>query len=591
MASITTWTRLEPRTRRATLDQGLQARIHDPLWLLARQWQVGEFQAEDAGSLVSARLRGDAARLSRYEPGRLASASASVTGKPYDGRTPLEAVVERESLAAAAAHPGRSAEAGLHFLRLLENSGMSKYRAAFRTAYALSAAADVSDSDGARFLRVMSERGVDGSRLYADLAKTLRPASGTSSLPAAPVIAAADVPAVKRAALDWLTWFDRRYSEPPSGGSAWLPERMEYAFAVGARTATGQLVLASPEYSGNRLDWYDFDHYPNASLGAAADAPPTSVVRTVIPGPVAFRGMPDSRWWTFEDAESDLGSLQAGPEDLGRMLLLQYALSFSDDWFTIPVELEVGTLLHTRSLVVTDSFGVRTRIKPFHEVDGAAGGWRMFTQSVTTANGSVVVPQGDRMFIPPVLGASLQGRPVEEVHLLRDEMANLAWAVEHKVENARGRARDRHEQHLATRLDPAAVSAAVPPDAAIAYRLLNPVPEHWIPLVPVLDRDTNAVRLRRGAMLQPGASGGTELRPMGVLLEPGRDLRLFDEEVPRAGAHVTRSFQHARWVDGSPHMWMSRRKRPGRGEGWAGLRFDALQSVGTQVQATVDGTK
>ena len=289
--------------------------------------------------------------------------------------------------------------------------------------------------------------------------------------------------------------------------------------------------------------------------------------------------MPDSRWWTFEDAESDLGSLEAGPEDLGRMLLLQYALSFSDDWFTIPIELEVGTLLQIRSLVVTDAFGVRTRIKPFHEVDGAIGEWRMFTHSVTVPNGSVAVPPGDRLFLPPVLGASLQGRPVEEVHLLRDEMANLAWAVEHKVENVRGRACDRHERYLATRPAPATLAAAVPGDADLAYRLLTEVPEHWIPLVPVLEPDTKALRLRRGAMLQHGVAGVPELRPEGVLLEPGRDLRLFDEEVPRAGAHVSRSFQHARWVDGSSHLWMSRRKRPGRGEGWSGLRFDILENA------------
>ena len=174
MASITSWMRLEPRTRSTTMQPGLQARVHDPLWLLARQWQLGEFQAQDAGSLVSARMRGDAARLSRYQPGRLTSASASVTGKPYDGTTPLEAVVERESLTAAAVHPGRAAEAGLHFIRLLKSNGVGHYRDAYRTAYPL-AAGGAPDVDGARFLRVMSERGVDGGRLYNDLARALRP--------------------------------------------------------------------------------------------------------------------------------------------------------------------------------------------------------------------------------------------------------------------------------------------------------------------------------------------------------------------------------------------------------------------------------
>ena len=58
MPSITSWMRLEPRSRNAEMNTSLQARIYDPLWLLARQWQLGEFQGEDNGSPVMARWRG-----------------------------------------------------------------------------------------------------------------------------------------------------------------------------------------------------------------------------------------------------------------------------------------------------------------------------------------------------------------------------------------------------------------------------------------------------------------------------------------------------------------------------------------------------
>jgi hypothetical protein len=40
---------------------------------------------------------------------------------------------------------------------------------------------------------------------------------------------------------------------------------------------------------------------------------------------------------------------------------------------------------------------------------------------------------------------------------------------------------------------------------------------------------------------------------------------------------VTRSYRYARWTDGSTHLWVSRRKQPGRGEGSSGLRFDWLE--------------
>src|SRR2546430_4660090 len=50
------WDRLEPRARRVEFDEALQARVHDPLWLLGRQWQMGEFKGEDTGSAVLAKL-------------------------------------------------------------------------------------------------------------------------------------------------------------------------------------------------------------------------------------------------------------------------------------------------------------------------------------------------------------------------------------------------------------------------------------------------------------------------------------------------------------------------------------------------------
>jgi hypothetical protein len=51
-SSITNWTRLEPQCSDADIGASSNARLFDPLWLMTRQWQLGEFQAEDAGSPV-----------------------------------------------------------------------------------------------------------------------------------------------------------------------------------------------------------------------------------------------------------------------------------------------------------------------------------------------------------------------------------------------------------------------------------------------------------------------------------------------------------------------------------------------------------
>src|SRR5260370_25907524 len=67
--SITTWPRIEPKPRDATLARSLQAQVRDPMWMLARQWQFGEFMGEDAGSPIQATLGVENRTLTTYRPG------------------------------------------------------------------------------------------------------------------------------------------------------------------------------------------------------------------------------------------------------------------------------------------------------------------------------------------------------------------------------------------------------------------------------------------------------------------------------------------------------------------------------------------
>jgi hypothetical protein len=66
MPSITTWNRIESATRPTTVASGLEARLHDPLWMLGRQWQMQEFSGQDAGSPVEAAVTIEALELTHY---------------------------------------------------------------------------------------------------------------------------------------------------------------------------------------------------------------------------------------------------------------------------------------------------------------------------------------------------------------------------------------------------------------------------------------------------------------------------------------------------------------------------------------------
>jgi hypothetical protein len=92
-----------------------------------------------------------------------------------------------------------------------------------------------------------------------------------------------------------------------------------------------------------------------------------------------------------------------------------------------------------------------------------------------------------------------------------------------------------------------------------------------------LIEESPQVRLRRARRLaweeleDPSVAG-----PKGRVLAPQRPLVLQEEEIPATGAQVTRRWQLARGADGKPHLWMSRRKRPGRGERGSGLGSDTM---------------
>jgi hypothetical protein len=168
------------------------------------------------------------------------------------------------------------------------------------------------------------------------------------------------------------------------------------------------------------------------------------------------------------------------------------------------------------------------------------------------------------LLLAPALTATLTSAPLEEVQFLRDEMANMVWAVEHRLASKLGEP-----------LDPEVGVAPTPPPPSAAtarYRLGDIVPENWRPFLPAhVPGSVRAIRLQRARM--PGQPAA----PRGVILQGPAPSFVAEEEVPRAGRIVRRAFQRARWIDGATFLWIGRESRVGRGEGSSGLAFDQIE--------------
>jgi hypothetical protein len=581
--AIATWTRLEPLPLSADFEPALQAAIADPLWLLCRQWQFLEFAAEDAGTPIEVRVEGEQALLSRYLPGPL-SDDAPARARDYSVQAfPLEVSIESEPVREH--HPRLAAEAGIQLQWMLN---IGNLYLAFVAAYPLQlpdASTDTSaDHAGTDWWQLAQGRALDARALLAALAP-LRDGTGKlTALPAAPTVPANQQAKTLDALQRWLAWYDDFIVEP-AASEAWNPRRLEYSFATSALATSGELVLAADEYTDGTLDWYSVTTTAAGSLGAPHAPQPPAALRPppALPSPVEYPGKPADRFWEFEDATIQFGAIDAGPTDLTRMLLVEFALIYGNDWFIIPLRLPVGSLFRITSCTVRDTFGVitpitRSRITGHHPIP-----WSLFDITGSALTQAVA----DWFFLPPTLAQTIEGEPIERLTLCRDEMANMAWGIEQRVQGISGDPYDRAEE-----ASPHAVQQQIggpPVDAALIYHLATPVPEHWIPFVPVATQaDTTTdpiIQLQRRALLRTGTNGQHRLiQPKGVLLrtdprqQPDTEppLNIEEEEVPREGAIIERGFQYTRWFDGRPLLWLGRRKRTGRGESASGLQFDQL---------------
>ena len=574
-----TYLRLEPLPLSADLTPALQATIADPAWMLCRQWQFLEFAGEDAGTPIQVRLEGELSPVNRYAPGPLDRTAAS-RATTYDlARLPLEVEVEREVVWVR--HPRLAAEAGLHLGRMLDGAGIGSVRDLVLGAYPLAIGTPLDagvDTLGREWSQVASGRAVDARRLAKELG-ALRDASGAiTALPDGLAIPEA----VRLKALDvfrrWLTWYQDLVSEPDLG-DAWDPRRLEYSFTTSTVAAGSEVVLTAKQYADGTLDWHSL---VGGSLSLATPrSTPTSVsIPPSLPTPVRFAGAPADRYWEFEDAAVNFGAIDAGPTDLGRLALIEFSLVYGNDWFIIPLEMPVGSLFRATTFTVRDTFGVETVIGPVQPLGTRP--WSVF------AIPGDLGPRGS-LFLTPTLIDTIESAPIEEVALFRDEMANMVWGVERRVQGVSG---DSYERTPDEYRRAAQQQVSGPPvDAQLLYRLAGSVPDNWIPFVPVLAENAEpgsspVVQLERRALVRTEMDGTRHtIQPRGVLLrsdaslpaESETPLRIEEEEVPREGVVVTRSFQFARWFDGRSLLWLGRSKRPGRGEGSSGLRFDTSE--------------
>jgi hypothetical protein len=703
------WNRVMPRCRAENPAPGLETRTADALWFLARQWQLGEFQGEDAASPLAVQLKYSTQPLEQV---KLGNRSEWITD------TPLEMQVEQEFLEldwrtrVKAGHYFEQCLDALCMGSLGPNASPQQIAArkvwtqkvikVYRQWYPLELPTGEQwtalDQATQRFLQFMVGRVIDGGLLIQALdfsSNTRHRIRRLQSVDPRDTLAGR--------LIDWCRGLGIR-PEPGKAG-AWCNPQLHYRFEVNPPESTeprtfqirldqwwerslqdldrgliparlsaefvrqrlilGEEAVLTPDQAGvqwritdrvrafiirlddgvlnidrvqgthliasnyrsGSLDWDSFNVL-GTPQGRWANHSPI----TTRPAPIRIGDM-SPRCWAFENGSFNLGQIEVGKTDLAKLSLIQFVYGYSDDWFSVPLSVEMGHLVRIDELTVSTVFGEeRLPVPSARKFRGnPQQRWELFTLSPAVSAeqpGAAKLDQAgvsNILLIPTVAHFRQESEPLEEIRFLQDEGANLFWAIEHTVGNGLGhpiegfdaqrerleRDRQAEIQRLETRLawiegrlaNPRlrdAERAALETESDVKrtrltllregakpsgetvprYRLATTVCENWIPFMRRKSGEAaTASKIYRAQMLRNTEDEDPSSIPaMSQLLDLADDPLwwLEDGAIPRSGLRVQLTAQLVCGADGQRHLWWGRKVLTGRGEGNSGLRFDGL---------------
>ena len=600
--------RIEGRTRDADPTEAMRLRVHDPLWMLARQWQMGEFRGNNTGTAMSVRC------IVRYE---------DCSSDPIEPVT--EQINPRIDFLA-------KIESAVHFLDLMRSSGLNvkEHLPGLIQSFpidwnALDDSLVLPDAVTSQqehllnrhlqnYARAYRGKIFDGEALYNHLVQGQSFLKGDS----------------EEAETKFKAWFQKKYKPVSSDSQSW--QEADLCYTVETNVAGKQFT--GDRYQGGRLSWYTFDYNDNQSAGQSQTSSSKSEQVLCLPTPASFAAAPNKRLWQMEDRKVFMGNSVEEPSE-ANSVVMRFATMYSNDWMLFPLKTEIGQYITIERIDVIDSFGQR------HTMSGncRAGNkeqlgeyeeqWQVFVNS-TVGDAKRTAING--LYYAQQLAATIEGKPVEEIKILRDEIANMVWGVENIVSDGCGGTLDANlyatqletivnernkagepvrepdtivfGQDSAPEVEKAASNQA--PRAKFSYSLQSSVPFNWIPFIPqrLATEDTKnspffmggrEIILRRGKMPCYIFNGDKfdlhAVRPQSSIMRPvvtrdknGNVLKeepmvIHEEAVQATGIRLTKNYQRARWIGGKTYQWLGVHKRQSRTEASSGLVFDKLKEV------------
>jgi hypothetical protein len=519
------------RSSATSVDEGVRASVMDPLWFLARQWQMGEFKAENCGSIASVDLE------SRVTPvDRVFNPKEDDPGIPIDFNQPVEPLVESENVI----NKDVDIQKGLKATKTWKVQNLE---------YQFS----IGHIGESNTKTILQSKEYYGEQLdwYSFTIKSIEKWYLFS------------------VALDFV-------DELNAGGSvsARLRNQFQQHNVDLAPRAKIEVLEVGSKWTviGSDGVYLFFIWKEDQMLNVYENLFLDSKEHHVFPQPVRFLGMPKARWWQFEDEKIDLGDIQRSNLNYLSILLTEFALLYSNDWFILPVQQPAGSIRKVKSFSVYDVFGNDPiPIEP-HVCSNNNGlgeqGFSLFSLA-TESNAGPANPQADSsiLFLPNTLSQHIHGEALEEVIFSRDEMANLVWAIERryfKGEDIINLEDDQAESKPVQDEKPPKENSKIDQENLPQYKIMSPVRDNWIPYISVQNpKSIEQIYFRRGRTKDNGPQYKTEIIT--------NSTKIREEEIPTTPIVLT---QNAKMVVYDSEKW-SFQEQEGNGKTVLSLKKDS----------------
>lgn len=510
------YARLEPRDYERNLQEGITARIHDPFWFLARQWQMGEFQGENASSPVWLTYHLHMQEIdgpdSRFDP-KIIPAEAIVESEIDDWWTMGRRIRIGRQIAAQIAIPLAERAA----LQLSDPPPPYEH---FVGAY-----------DGLALWRKRTDFGITAALFGATI--------------------------------------------PPDTIPAWNDLELIYQQTAGSAFELENFKLQVQRHRGGRLDWYSVDAMPPAPELTGDDT-----IREVIPAALEYPGAPNSRWWTIEHHELDVGAYVPDSAHTPTAILTDLIFSHSDDWFLFPVPARAGHAAWIDTIEVADSFG-----RPYLSADEIAPDeprWPGLHPPIEWDLLRVDNLPPQVLLLWHVAELPLESLPLERVQFGSDEESNVVWAVEQTLAG---------RDTLSQTLDPESMPSGLPindgkpsgqldQDREFTYVPGIGMAPFWHPYVYSQSDGQHILTQHRLADLslktpKPFPPAAAEV----LRAANGATHQIDPVAIPSNGIEIARRWNLARDMNGLPVLWIQRQRSPLMAPPARRLLFDVMEEA------------